>query len=209
MGKGQQLMKTKILPQIFLSAGLLFASALLLAAGSDRVLNFSNTSLPQPQVGPAPTITTFDVPGAGTDPGQGTFGGGFTPNGTIMGNYIDADNVSHGFLMDRTGIFTTFDAPNAGTGPFQGTFPFGINSNGAITGWYTDEANVNHGFVRDRHGAIVEFDVPGAGTGPGQGPNVYSIAPNGAVTGFFLDPDNVVHGFVREAHGGALGLSKE
>ena len=152
-------------------------------------------------------ITTFDVPGAGTGPGQGTFGGGLTPSGAIMGNYLDADNVSHGFLRDKKGAITTFDAPDAGNvpGSFQGTYPFGINTNGAITGWYVDEANVNHGFVRDKHGELVEFDVPGAGTGPCQGPNVYSIAPNGAVTGFFFDPDNVVHGFVREADG-ALGL---
>ena len=116
-------------------------------------------------------------------------------------NYFDADNLSHGFLMDKNGAFTTFDAPDAGNvpGSLQGTYPFGINTNGAITGWYVDEANVNHGFVRDKHGAIVEFDVPGAGTGPFQGPNVYSIAPNGAVTGFYFDSNNVVHGFVREA----------
>jgi hypothetical protein len=146
-------------------------------------------------------ITTFDVPGAGTGTGQGTFGGGFTADGTIMGNILDADNVSHGFLRERNGAITTFDAPDAGSlpGSFQGTYPFGVNTNGAITGWYVDEANVNHGFIRDKHGVIVEFDVPGAGTGPGQGPNVYSITPNGAVTGFYFGPDNVVHGFVRDA----------
>ena len=127
-----------------------------------------------------------------------------------MGNYIDADNLSHGFLLDRNGVITTFDSPHAGNvpGSLQGTYPFGINASGAITGWYVDEANVNHGFVRDKHGAIVEFDVPGAGTGPGQGPNVYSIVPNGAVIGFYFDPDNVVHGFVREADRGAMGLSQ-
>ena len=84
-------------------------------------------------------------------------------------SYIDADIVSHGFLLDKHGTFTIFDAPDAGTGFDQGTLPFGINTNGAITGWYVDDANVNHGFVRDKHGAIIEFDVPGAGTGAGQG----------------------------------------
>jgi hypothetical protein len=120
-----------------------------------------------------------------------------------MGNYLDGDNVSHGFLKHKGGAITTFDAPDAGNvaGSFQGTYPFGINTNGTITGWYVDEANVSHGFVLDKHGAIVEFDVPGAGTGPGQGPNVYNIAPNGAVTGFYFDPANVVHGFVRRPDG--------
>ena len=46
-------------------------------------------------------ITTFDVPGSGTGAFQGTYGGGFTPNGTIMGNYFDPDNLSHGFLRIR------------------------------------------------------------------------------------------------------------
>src|ERR1700720_4416022 len=156
---------------------------------------------------PAQTITTFDAPGTGTGAFQGTFGGGLTPNGTIMGNYFDAGNLSHGFLRDRNGAFPTFDAPDAGNvpGSFQGTYAFGINTNGAITERYVDATNVNHGCVLDKHGAIVEFDFPGAGTGPGQ---VWSIAPNGAVTGFFFDPNNVVHGFVPEADGGALGLPK-
>ncbi|HEY2142894.1 MAG TPA: hypothetical protein VGH06_00950 [Candidatus Udaeobacter sp.] len=122
-----------------------------------------------------------------------------------MGNYFDADNLSHGFLRDRNGAYTTFDAPDAGNvpGSFQGTYPFGINTNGAITGWYVDATNVNHGFVRDRHGAIVEFDVPG-----GTIFQVWSIAPNGAVAGLYLDANNGVHGFVREADGGVLGLPK-
>ena len=116
-----------------------------------------------------------------------------------MGNYLDADNVSHGFLMDRNGAFTTFDAPDAGhvPGVDDGTYPFGINANGAITGWYVDDSDANHGFVRDKHGDIDEFDIPGAGAGV----FVWSIAPNGAVTGYFFDANNVVHGFVREAHG--------
>jgi hypothetical protein len=120
-----------------------------------------------------------------------------------MGVLIDADNLNHGFLLDKKGTVTTFDAPDAGNvpGSLQGTLPWGINTNGEISGYYIDGTNVNHGFVRDKHGAIVEFDVPGAGTGPGQGPNVYNIAPNGAVTGFYFDPANVVHGFVRRPDG--------
>ena len=155
----------------------------------------------------AQTITTFDAPGAGTGAFQGTFGGGLTPNGTIMGNYFDADNLSHGFLRDRNGAFTTFNAPGTGNvpGPFQGTYPFAINTKGAITGWYVDATNVNHGFVRDKHGAIVEFDLPGAGTGAGQ---VCSIAPNGAVTGFFFDPNNVVHGLRARSGWGRVELTQ-
>ena len=34
-----------------------------------------------------------------------------------MGNYFDANNLSHGFLMDKKGVFTTFDTPHAGNVP--------------------------------------------------------------------------------------------
>ena len=83
-----------------------------------------------------------------------------------MGNYFDADNISHGFLRDRNGNFITFDAPDAGHVPdsVEGTYPFGINPQGAISGWYVDDSDVNHGFVRGTV-ANLQFDVPGAGDG--------------------------------------------
>jgi hypothetical protein len=45
------------------------------------------------------TVTTFDVPGAGTGFNQGTAPLGITPAGVIMGKYIDTKNVNHGFLL--------------------------------------------------------------------------------------------------------------
>jgi hypothetical protein len=122
---------------------------------------------------------------------------GFTPDGTITGVLIDADDLAHGFLLDKNGVITTFDAPSAGTGPLQGTNPWAINTNAEIAGYYIDGTNVTHGFVRDRHGAIVEFDVPGAANMSAWA----SIAPNGAVAAFYFDADTVVHGFVRAAAG--------
>ena len=46
------------------------------------------------------TITTFDAPGAGTGPGQGSgiFSEAINPSGAIAGAYIDSSNVFHGFL---------------------------------------------------------------------------------------------------------------
>jgi hypothetical protein len=43
-------------------------------------------------------ITTFDIPGAGTGPFQGTVPLCNDPAGAIIGNYIDTNDVSHGFL---------------------------------------------------------------------------------------------------------------
>src|SRR6266487_4354601 len=97
---------------------------ILVTAGSggtnDGVLNFSNT----PLLGPQPTITTFDAPGAGTGPGQGTITFAINPAGAIAGRYVDTSDAAHGFLRAPNGTITTFDAPNAGTGPGQGTFVF-------------------------------------------------------------------------------------
>src|SRR5437773_2643493 len=95
----------------------------------------------------AQTITTFDAPGAGTGPFQGTYPFSpliMNPNGAITGWSTDSALVSHGFLRDRNGNFTTFDAPGAGTGAGQGTFPFAISLDGQITGFYTDGTNANH-----------------------------------------------------------------
>jgi hypothetical protein len=68
------------------------------------------------------TITTFDIPGAGTGAFQGTFPGGINPAGTIPGTYTDSSGVNHGFVRARDGTVTTFDIPDAGTGSGQGTF---------------------------------------------------------------------------------------
>ena len=81
-------------------------------------------------------ITTFSAPGAGTGAGQGTGGFGINPQGTVVGSFLDSDNVFHGFqcvsgcASPRT--FTTFNAPGAGAGAFQGTITFSINACGVM-----------------------------------------------------------------------------
>jgi hypothetical protein len=51
-----------------------------------------------PAVAQKPTITTFDVPGAGTGPGQGTVPIANNPANLITGYFIDTNGVNHGFL---------------------------------------------------------------------------------------------------------------
>jgi hypothetical protein len=48
-------------------------------------------------------ITSFDVPGAGSTPGgfQGTYGYANNDGGDITGEYIDGNNVQHGFLLTK------------------------------------------------------------------------------------------------------------
>ena len=155
-----------------------------------------------------PTFTTFDAPGAGTDPNGGTYAWGINDQGVIMGWYLDANFVHQSFLRDPHGRFTTVAVPGAGTGWCQGTLAWGLNLEGAITGNYIDPNDVFHGFLRDPHGRITTFDAPGAGTTgvPFSSLNAWTsvvdgLNPAGAITGSYIDGNNVNHGFLRDPHG--------
>ena len=148
-------------------------------------------------------ITTIDPPGAGTAPGQGTFPQQNLNSGVIVGYYVDAKNVSHGFIRSRHGKYTTIDIPGA-----AGTQAFGINDEGKVVGWSFEANGVYHGFLRDEDGRFTTFDVPGAGPYQPQGSSPLVVLPipqainrSGAVAGNYLDKNNVSHGFVRSSNG--------
>jgi len=151
----------------------------------------------------APTITTFDVPGAGTGDGKGTVPITVAPDGTVTGFIRTQTAERRGFVRDPHGNITVFDAPNAGTTPGQGTRAYSITPDGTISGWYNDAYNVVYAFVRTPEGIITAFAVSGAGTGAGQG--TYSwwpeIAPDRTLTGYYVDNNNASHSFLRDRHG--------
>lgn len=62
--------------------------------------------------------------------------------GKIVGYYVDASSVAHGFLFDGT-TWSTLDFPGA-----KATQAYGISGNN-IVGSYTDSKNRSHGFVYD------------------------------------------------------------
>ena len=153
---------------------------------------------------PDGTITTFDAPGAGTGPNQGTTTAttdGLNPKGAIAGTTIDDNGAFNGFVRAPDGTIVEFEVPGAGTGSGQGTNPAGINPAGTIPGSFIDSSGVNHGFVRAPHGTITTFDVPGAGTDAGQGTLPQNINPAGDIAGNYIDARNVSNGFVRTAEG--------
>ena len=154
---------------------------------------------------PDGSFTEFDVPGAGTGPGQGTYVAGINAAGTIPGNYTDSSGVNHGFVRARDGEITEFDVPGAGTGSGQGTFGQNINTPGDVDGMYIDGSGVAHGFLRTKHGAITTFDVPGAGTASGQGTFPQQNNPADAITGWYIDANGVQHGFLRTPCGRERG----
>src|SRR6516225_5341446 len=114
--------KPKILRNIFVSVGALLTLVQLLTAGTnDGLPNLGKTLLLPP------AMITFDAPGAGTGPGQGTVCVGINPMGLIAGYYFDVNTVTHGLVRCSDGTIMPFDAPGGGTGPYQGTFTNSIN----------------------------------------------------------------------------------
>jgi hypothetical protein len=49
------------------------------------------------------TITKFDVSGAGTGSGQGSFPVNINASGAIIGEYVDGNGVNHGFQRSARG----------------------------------------------------------------------------------------------------------
>jgi hypothetical protein len=144
-------------------------------------------------------IVSYDVPGAGTDPGQGTHIYSQVPGGLFTGFYRDSSNVRHGFVASTRGYFVSFD--NAGSTITQS---FNINQTAETAGRFIDADGVSHGFVRTAAGTITSFDAPDAGTGSDQGTATYLVAclnQSGVVAGGYIDSTGVSHSYVRAADG--------
>jgi hypothetical protein len=150
------------------------------------------------------TFTQIDAPDAGTGPfPQGTFPSEFTPMGinpagAIIGFYVDASSVRHGFVRAPGGIITEFDPAGS-----IFTNPNAIDETGAITGFYFDANSVGHAFLRTPDGTIASFDAPGADHTPGSGNGTFGVGltPSGEIEGVFVDASGVLHGFVRSSQG--------
>ena len=137
-------------------------------------------------------IATFTAPYAGTSPNQGTQPSGINDAGTIVGNYIDATGITHGFMRGSSGVFTTIDVSGA-----IAILPVSINDAGAIAGSYSIPSLLSYGFVRSPSGVFVTFEVTGAGGAPYSGTFANSINDAGAIAGYFIDAGSTYHGFLR------------
>ena len=137
-------------------------------------------------------IATFTAPYAGTSPNQGTQPSGINDAGTIVGNYIDATGITHGFMRGSSGVFTTIDASDA-----TATLPVSINDAGTVTGSYSIPSLLSYGFVRRPSGVFVTFQAPGAGGAAYSGTYANSINDAGAIAGYFIDANSTYHGFLR------------
>lgn len=122
---------------------------------------------------------TLDYPGA-----TETFAVGINRSGAMVGGYIDAANMTHGFSY-ASGTFQTFDYPG-------GTFTEAnaINSSGSIVGSYSDSAGGNHGFLY-QNSTFSSVDFPGA-----IATYANAINDSGEVAGSYTDSSSANHGFL-------------
>jgi hypothetical protein len=121
------------------------------------------------------SFSTLDDPSAGTTGSslgiQGTFAVGINNLGQISGNYGDANDVTHGFLLGG-GHYTSYNDPSAGTTAnlstdlFPGTDATVINNRGQLVGFYIDANDVEHSFELSG-GKFTTIDPPGAANLPG------------------------------------------
>lgn len=149
----------------------------------------------------------FDAPNSGAPVcapfGCGTYGYATNSWGTIVGYYIDPNNISHGFLRSPDGHFTTIDAPGATltNSLGEGIYAMSINDQGEVAGQFLDSNLIYHGFIRYPDGRLSFFDVKGAGTGQNQGTVGEGINSEGDVSGYYIDANGAGHGFVRSCDG--------
>jgi hypothetical protein len=108
--------------------------------------------------------------------------------GTIVGDYIDASGIFHGYETEFGGKFKPIEVPFAGA---AGTLTPAINNGGEISGTWFDSSGSAHGFTLVQ-GVYTRFDYPGAiGTVP------YSINSEGDIAGYYQDTAYNVHAFTR------------
>ena len=143
---------------------------------------------------PPPAFTTIDAVGAGTASGYGTWATHINSTGDVVGYYVDANGVYHGFI-DISGSITSIDAPGAGSALNLGTLVGQINASGEAAGYYADSNDLLHSFLRTSEGTLTQFDPPNS-----IGSDAFCINDSGIVAGGLLDA-NGSHGFVRGADG--------
>jgi hypothetical protein len=157
---------------------------------------------------PSGRTQSYEVPGAGSGPYDGTSCPGCSVGlnffGATAGYYVDSSNLQHVYLRSFAGQTTTFDTPgdpSVGDNCFSDC-PLGLNDWNAVTGVYFDVNAVGHGFLRTPNGKVISFDAPGASGVTPQAPWYWmgtlpvSINDEGTITGYYIDANNVSHGFL-------------
>ena len=135
-------------------------------------------------------ITTFDYPGTGNL----TLPQKINERGDIVGEFIDSNGVTRGFVRFSDGSFSApIVDPNDTVGFTEGR---GINNSRTVAGDYVISDGTVHSFFLSG-GTFTEYDVPGAVQ-----TNLLSINDPGDFTGTFDDGSGIFQAFV--GRGGTL-----
>jgi hypothetical protein len=142
----------------------------------------------------APSVETFDPPGSvQTQPVS------INAAGTIVGSFVDINEIFHGFVRFADGRIERIGVPPGSPPNFVNTQVTGINDNGDIIGFCSGrDINVGHGFIGNHDGTILTF------------PFLYpdNINKDGTVVGFKrLTEDTNDQAFERFANGKILRLT--
>jgi hypothetical protein len=129
-------------------------------------------------------ITTFDYPGTGNS----TLPQKINERGDVVGEFIDSNGVTRGFIRFSDGSFSApIVDPNDTVGFTEGR---GINNPGTVCGDYASPDGNNHGFFLSG-GTFTEYDVPGA-----VGTAVLGINDLADFAGAFDPGSGILQGFV-------------
>jgi uncharacterized membrane protein len=135
-------------------------------------------------------ITTFDYPG----PGNSTLPQKINERGDIVGEFIDSNGVTRGFVRFSDGSFSApIVDPNDTVGFTEGR---GINNSRTVCGDYVGSDGNLHGFFLSG-GTFTEYDVTDA-----VNTVVLGINDPGDFTGGFDDGSGIFHAFV--SRGGTI-----
>jgi uncharacterized membrane protein len=132
-------------------------------------------------------FTTISHPDAGF---YGTVPEGVNNQGQIAGTYSDADDRTHGFVLDD-GVYTTVDTPETP----GNTQVYDIDDRGRLVG---ASGHVSYGYLADGRGRPIELDAPAVAsdtfpTGINNRGEIVGSSDRGGARSY--------HGFVRDRRG--------
>ena len=136
-------------------------------------------------------IITF--PGAVT-----TYGDFVNAAGAVVGSYVDADGMPHGFIRNPDGSFTTIDLPEMPN--LQFLFVNTITDAGVI-GFRAKAVNdILRSYILLPDGTLYEVRLPGSVSTV-----VRNVNQDGSIIGYYDLPDGRRHGFLGRPNGEGFG----
>jgi hypothetical protein len=116
--------------------------------------------------------------------------------GSVVGAYLDSNNLFHACLRDTDGNFTTFDGAPGGHELWQLHYCLEHQPRRRNLWGYADSNFEEHGCARDPDGNITSFEVAGAGTLQYYGTYTFNINPAGMISSDYIDANFAAHGFL-------------